>query len=255
MSTGCQGWITMVTTIQSVERAARILLFVAENPRVQASEVAARFALSAPTAHHLLSTLVLEGLLRKDATRCYELGAASERIADGVLRHLRPPAELRSALAELARRTGESCYLTAWRGDRIRVIAVIEGEHAVRVSGLVVGFSEDIHARVGARVLLAHADDGLRDWVLADYEYTALTPHTLRGRSELDAELERIRASGIANDHEELRIGVHSISAPVLLDGRVRAALSLTAPVERFMRNEDAYVRALRHCASLPGVG
>lgn len=247
-----KGWTTMVTTIQSVERAARILLFVAENPRVQASEVAERFALSAPTVHHLLSTLVLEGLLRKDSTRRYELGSASERIADGVLQHLRPPAELHPALAELARRTGESCYLTAWRGDRIRVIAVIEGEHAVRVSGLVVGFSDDIHARVGARVLLAYADDDLRDWVLADYEYAALTPHTLRTRSELDAELDRIRSSGIAHDHEELRIGVYSISAPVLLDGRVRAALSLTAPVERFERNEDAYVSALRHCASLP---
>ncbi|MDX2378012.1 IclR family transcriptional regulator [Microbacterium sp. LRZ72] len=242
----------MVTTIQSVERAARILVFVAENPRVQGAQIAERFDLKGPTAHHLLTTLVQEGLLRKDATRRFELGASSERIADGVLQHLRPPAELRTALVELAQRTGESCYLTAWRGDQIRVIAVVEGEHAVRVSGLVVGFSDDIHARVGARVLLAYADDDLRNWVLAGYQYAALTPQTLRSRSELDAELNRIRSSGVAHDREELRTGVYSISAPVLLEGAVRAALSLTAPVERFDRNHEGYVSALRHCASLP---
>ncbi|WP_164990542.1 IclR family transcriptional regulator [Agromyces albus] len=240
----------MVTTIQSVERAARILLLVADHPRVQATEIAERLGLSAPTTHHLLSTLVQERLLQKDSNRRYDLGDASERIADAVTRQLRPPAELRAALSELARRTGESCYLTAWRGDRIRVIAVVEGEHAVRVSGLEVGYSDDIHARVGARVMLAHADPELRDWALSGYEFRPLTPNTVRNRDELDAELERIRASGIAHDEEELRVGVHSASVPVWLGGRVRAALSLTAPVDRFRLNEDNYVAALRECAT-----
>lgn len=242
----------MVTTIQSVERAARILVYVAENPGTQASEIAARFGLSGPTTHHLLSTLVQEGLLRKDSARRYELGSTSEQIAESALRHMRPSAELRSALTELARRTGESCYLTAWRGDQIRIVAVVEGEHAVRVSSLVVGYSENIHARVGARVMLAYADAELRDWALAGYEYRAVTPHTVRTRTGLDAELEQIRLTGIARDREEFQIGVHSIAAPVFIEGRVRAALSLTAPVERFRQHETDYIAALRHCAAIP---
>ncbi|ROQ04626.1 IclR family transcriptional regulator [Rathayibacter sp. PhB93] len=240
----------MVTTIQSVERAVQIVLLVADEPRVLAGDIAARLGLTASTTHHLLSTLVQEGLLSKDSARQYELGDASERIADAVTRQLRPPAELRHALAELARRTGESCYLTAWRGDRIRVIAVTEGDHAVRVSGLVVGYSDDIHARVGARVMLAHADERLRDWALSGYDYTALTSNTLRSRAELEAELERIRSTGIARDEEELRTGVYSISVPIRVDGRVRAALSLTAPIDRFRANEDAYIAALHGCAA-----
>jgi IclR family acetate operon transcriptional repressor len=242
----------MVTTIQSVERAARILLFVADNPRAQAAEIAAHFELAAPTTHHLLSTLVQEGLLQKDSMKRYELGRTSERIGESVARQVRPPVALRSALSDLAGRTGESCYLTAWRGDRIRVIAVVEGEHAVRVSGLVVGYSDNYHARVGARVMLAYADDDLREWALSGCDYAALTPNTLRNRAELDAELARIRASGVAYDHEELRVGVSSISAPVWLDGTVRAALSLTAPVERLRLNESDYVADLHDCARLP---
>lgn len=242
----------MVTTLQSVERAARILLYIAENPRAQATEIAENFDLTGPTAHHLLSTLVQEGLLRKDSARRYELGAASERLAEATMRQLRPSADLRTALAELARRTGESCYLTAWRGDQIRIVAVVEGDHAVRVSSLVVGYHENIHARVGARVMLAYADEELRDWALAGYEYAPVTPHTLRTREELNAELERIRSSGVAHDREQLQIGVYSISAPVLIDGRARAALSLTAPMGRFQQHEAEYVAALRHCATIP---
>ena len=242
----------MAKTIQSVQRASQMLLYVADHPGSQASEISAHLGLSAPTTHHLLSTLVQEALLRKDAYRRYELGAASERIAEQINNHLRPPAELRFALAELARMTGESCYLTAWRGDQIRVVAVIEGEHAVRVAGLVVGYSEHVHARAGARVMLAYADPAVRDWVLADYEYTRLTPNTLQSRSELDAELKRIRDTGIAHDRGELRMGVYSISAPVMQDGRVRAALSLTAPVDRFDLHADEYVEALIACSRLP---
>lgn len=242
----------MVTTIQSVERAARILVYIAERPNVQGSAIAAHFGLSGPTAHHLLSTLVNEGLLRKNSAKLYELGPASEQIASSALRHMRPSAELRSALTHLARRTGESCYLTAWRGDRIRIVAVVEGEHAVRVTGLVVGYSENIHARVGARVMLAHASSELRDWALADCDYAAVTRHTVRTRAELDVELDRIHETGIARDWEQVQVGVYSISAPVFVRGQVVAALSLTAPVERFREHEDDYVAALRHCAALP---
>lgn len=242
----------MATTIQSVERAVRIFLYVAENPRVQASEISGHFDLAAPTTHHLLTTLVQEGLLRKDAARRYELGSASKRIVESALRQLRPSPELRAALTELARRTGESCYLTAWRGDEIPVVAAVEGEQAVRVSGLVVGYSENIHARVGARVMLAYADPELRDWALAGYHYSAITPHTVQSREELDAVLANIRATGFADDREQLQIGVYSASVPIMIDGQIRAALSLTSPLERYEQNEASYLAALQHCATIP---
>jgi len=131
----------------------------------------------------------------------------------------------------------------------LRIVAVMEGEHAVRVSGLMVGYSENMHARVGARVMLAYADQRTLEWALAGYEYSAVTPHTLRSREELMQELERIRDTGIAQDREQLQIGVYAISAPLLVDGEVRAALSLTAPIERFLQHEEEYIAALRNCA------
>jgi IclR family transcriptional regulator, acetate operon repressor len=242
----------MATTIQSVERAAQILLYVAGNPNTVASEISSRFALTEPTTHHLLTTLVQEGLLTKDRTRRYRLGPASEQIADYALRQMRPSAELRSALSRLARMSGESCYLTAWRGDEIRIVSVMEGEHAVRVAGLDIGYSDNLHARVGARVILAYADAQQRDWALASCAYHPMTPYTLRTREALDVELESIRESGLARDREQLQIGVYAISMPLVVDGQVRAALSLAAPIERFFQHEEEYIAALRGCAIEP---
>lgn len=240
----------MATTIQSIARASRVLLHVAEHPGALATEIADTFDLSLPTTHHILSTLVQEELLQKDAHRRYELGEASERIGTAVARQVRPAPELRAAMSELARRTGESCYLTSWRADRIAIVATSEGHHAVRVAGVTVGYTSDIHARVGARVMLAFADEELRDWALADCTFDALTPKTPTNRAELDVELARIREQGMARDDSELRPGVYSISAPIRGHGRVRAALSLTAPVDRFHANEREYVAALLDCAA-----
>lgn len=241
----------MPTTIQSVERAARMLRYVADHPGAVATDIAASLGLATPTAHHLLSTLVREGLLQKDASRRYELGAASEHLGMAVSRQLVPARDLQRKIRALADSTGESCFLTAWRADRIRVIAVVEGDHAVRVAGLDIGYSSEIHLRVGAQVMLAHASDDLRDWALADCDFAGRTEKAVRTRAELDAKLETIRETGLARDDEEFRAGVYAISAPIWADGDVRAALSLTAPVGRFRKNEQRYVDELLRCAGI----
>jgi DNA-binding IclR family transcriptional regulator len=48
--------------------------------------------------------------------------------------------------------------------------------------------------------MLAHADADLRDWALSGYDYKALTPNTVRTHEQLDAALERIRTTGLADD-------------------------------------------------------
>lgn len=48
---------------------------------------------------------------------------------------------IRGATSVPLRLTGEPCCLAAWRGNRISVISLVEGEHAGRLSGLLVQYS------------------------------------------------------------------------------------------------------------------
>src|ERR1700724_4421794 len=65
------------TTIQSVDRAARILKVLASGPRrLGVSEVADRLGLARPTVHGLLQTLQAHGFVEQDQTsEKYQLGA------------------------------------------------------------------------------------------------------------------------------------------------------------------------------------
>jgi IclR family acetate operon transcriptional repressor len=244
------------TTIQSVQRASRIIRAVAAAPNgLAAQEVAVQFGLTLSTAYHLLSTLAEEGMLAKVAGRRYVLGWAAGEVANSVDRGLRPPASHLAALNHVAEETGETAYLTAWRLGSIRILATVEGAHAVRVAGLDVGFVGSIHARASGKLLLAYADPPDRESALSRCAFERHTPHTIVNRQALDEDLARIRVEGLGRDRQEFREGVYSVSAPIRHDGAVVAALALSAPVQRFLERESEIVAALRSAAEEAGKG
>lgn len=239
-------------TIQSVARASRILIDIARSPRgLTASDVAARQELSLPTAYHLLATLEDERLLAKETDKRYVLGAAAVDIANA--RGLRPRVDPqhRRALAQLAATTRETAYLTGWFREEIRIFATIEGSHAVRVAGLEVGTTSDVHARASAKVLLAFADAERRDHMLEGYEYVQFSEVTVRDRESFEHQMAQIRRDGIVFDCGEYREDVRSISAPVRRDGEVVAALAVTVPEGRYERIEADLVAALKDAVTV----
>ncbi|WP_325484448.1 IclR family transcriptional regulator [Microbacterium sp.] len=238
--------------IQSVQRASRILLAVAQADQgLTASEVAASMGLPVPTAYHLLATLEHERLLFKDAGKRYVLGAAVADIANAPGLRARIEPRHRQALAQLAHTTQETAYLTGWFRGEIRILATIEGSQAVRVAGLEVGRTGDVHARASAKVLLAFAEEEVRTSILDGLDFTRLTPVTVPDRAAFELQMAGIRQAGIVYDRGEFREDVRSVSAPIRSEGRVVAALAVLAPAGRYERTEPALVAALLSAVAL----
>jgi IclR family acetate operon transcriptional repressor len=238
------------TTIQSVSRAARILLAVAASDGpLTPKDIASQFDLTLPTTYHLLATLEMEGLLAKDARRTYALGPAASVIADALGQDYVVPERHLRRLQELARRTGEAVYLSAWRRGSIRVLAAIEGSHAVGVTSLRVGYAENLHARASSKLLLAFASPELRDTVIANLDFVPLTPHTISNREDFLAELDTIRAARISFDRGEFADGVECVSAPIMSGGSVIACYTIQVPMERFRQKQGELVAILKHAA------
>lgn len=232
------------TTIRSVSRAAQILLLLAERGGRTAKEVAVGLELPVPTCHHLLNTLLAEGLLTKDSRRQYHLGPRVGALSDAFLQRIAPQEQLVAELRLLARTTGETGYLSGWRNDEVAVLASVEGTHAVRVAGLHVGFAGDAHARSSGKLLLALAPASVREAYLRSHPPARLTKHTIVHPEELAAEFGRIRQRGHAFDEEEFREGVSCVSAPVIDDGLVFAAFTVSAPAERYSDHRQKHVGA-----------
>lgn len=227
------------TTIQSVARASRMLLLVAEaEDRVTAKAVADALGLSLQTAYHLLSTLVDEGLLSKERGRQYRLGPKATIIADAVARDQSAPERYVRALRELAESTGETAYLSAWRGGEIQVLTTVEGAHAVRVAGIATGVVGSEYARASGKLLMAHARAELRDPLISG-KLTKLTPHTITKRRELEKEFEEILREGYSVDREEYSVGVTCLSAPITEGGKTNYAYTVSVPTARYHENES----------------
>ncbi|MST31451.1 helix-turn-helix domain-containing protein [Acidimicrobiaceae bacterium USS-CC1] len=230
--------------IQSVSRAVKLLMLVASGQTGSTGkELALAAGLPAPTAHHLLSTLVDEGLLAKDGSARYLLGMKVAVLADALQRAVTAPAYLLEPLRQLAATTGETAYVATWRQGDIRVQASVEGNHPVRVT-LPLGPYTNAHARATGKVLLALASEELREAYLVSHPLVALTPRTIIDRQRLEDEFGVIRERGYAIDEGEFQPGVSCVSAPVVDQQVVVAAYSISVPTPRFVERRDWLVDA-----------
>ena len=222
------------TRIRSVGKAVSILLWLAGQPGARsAKQIATALGLPIATAYHLLDTLAQDGMLFKDERRLYHLGPSVGLMVDAFQRQNSPPEYLLAPLRRLAEDVGETTYLSTADGLDVVVVASVEGNHAVRVRGLHVGFRGSLHARGSGKLILAYAGDERIDAYLAG-GLPPRTPHTIVDPDTLRSELAAIRARGHAFDDQEFTEGVSGVSAPVLQGGVPVAAYTITTPTERF---------------------
>ena len=238
------------TVISSVLKAVNVLAEVARHPNgALAGEVAAALSMPAPSAYHVLNTLTISGTLTKGEDRRYRLGPLVGALSSAYYLQNAPNERLVQPLIELARTTGETTYLTGWHDRGIEVIASAEGSHAVRVPGIARGTHGHAHARASGKLLLALAPAELRDAYLARHELLTLTPRTIVNADALHSELERIASEGYAFDDEEFAEGVSCISVPLIQQGLLIGAYTISAPTERLRANQEALLSAAQSAA------
>lgn len=209
--------------------------------------MAGALELPLPTAYHLLNTLTAEGLLTKLEDRRYQLGPKIGLLAEAFAAQVSAPEHLLDCVRKLAEQTGETAYLSAWRGGEAVVLSVVEGRRAVRVSGIHLGFGGHAHARASGKVMLAFAAPGALEGYLRTRRLDACTKRTITSEKRLRQEIEDIRRQGHAIDEEEFVEGVGCVGAPVA-DGSM--AITVSAPVEQFRRRRRELVAAVMAVAA-----
>lgn len=194
----------IVTGVGVLDKAVAMLRAVAVEPCTLA-ELQARTAIPRATAHRLASALVAHGLLRRDASGRYDLGAdvaALGRVASARF----PLATLaRPALEQLRTATGETVQLYVPEGAHRRCVLALQSPHALQWV-IPEGALLPLDQGSAGRVLLG--ETGAHGWIATVAE----------------------REPGVA-----------SVSAPVTdVDGHVVAAVSVAGPIERLTEDPGA---------------
>jgi len=222
-------------TIQSVDRAARILKTLASGPRrLGVSELADRLSMSRPTVHGLLQTLQAHGFVEQDRdSDKYQLGAGLLQLGNSYL-----------DLNELRARSLVHADRLAARADAAVRVGVMHGPSVVVVHHvfrpdttlqiLEVGAQLPAHASALGKAMLAYAPAEVLEDLGAE-ALPKLTSRTLT-MAALRDELADIRERGTARERDEAVLGESSIASPIFdHSGHAVGAIGVVGDTERIL--------------------
>jgi len=222
-------------TIQSVDRAARILKVLASGPRrLGVSEISDRLGLSRPTVHGLLQTLQAHGFVEQDRdSDKYQLGAGLLQLGTSYLDLNELRARSIVHADRLAARTDAAVRVGVMHGASVVVV-----HHAFRPDDtlqiLEVGAELPLHASALGKAILAFSPAELLEDLLAE-PLPKLTSRTLRPAG-LREELEAIRERGVARERDEAVLGESSLAGTIFDHaGHAVGAIGVVGDTERIL--------------------
>lgn len=215
------------SVVNSVLRACRVMeLLAAEGPEVPLARVAEATNLSRPTAHRLLSTLLLAGWVRRSAAGRYALTMKVFTVGSAAPQGVSLRDLARPALRALAQETGDTAYLLVPYEGKALCVDRVEGPHPVRVHNVNVGDSVPLYSGAAPITILASRPELL--------EGDAAAKRAAR-RSAVEARLKMALTDGYVISPDDLLQGVTAVGAPIT-DGQsiVVGGVSVTGVNDRF---------------------
>jgi DNA-binding IclR family transcriptional regulator len=227
--------------VQSIDRAVRVLAaFTPERPIAGVSDIARLTGMSRSTVHRLLTALAAHGLVQQLAeSPTYSLGPRLLSFAETARGHLTLDRQAEPIMTWLRDESGETVGLHVLDATPARrTVAQVESTQALRRTYTDIGAPRPVHQGAPGKVLLAYADEALRQKVLRS-KLIAADGETVVPAATMRAELEGIRERGWAMSLQERVVGVVALAVPVYdHTGRVIAALSISIPAARAGRAE-----------------
>lgn len=216
----------------SLGRADAILSsFDEQHPSMSLTGITARTGLPKTTVHRAIEKMLELGWLEHDGDR-YSIGSRLFEMASLTRLRMNLREVALPHLEHLYAATHETVHLAVLDGRQVLYVEKISGHSPVTELSRV-GGRLPAHCTGVGKVLLAFGRPELTAAVL-DGQLVARTPATVTASDRLRAELDRVRAEGVAYDREECDPGVVCVAAPLLGPGDVCVgAVSITGPAPR----------------------
>ncbi|MDF2702622.1 MAG: transcriptional regulator [Rubrobacteraceae bacterium] len=236
--------------VQGIARTTDVLRALEAEPGgLSLANVAQRIELPRSTVHRIVTALKAESLVvPASPSGGYRLGPELARFAASAGGE--PRESVRPFIERLRYEADETVDLAVLTRDRVFVVDQVAAPHRLQALSAV-GVSLPTHCTAIGKALLAGLADEQIERLLPE-RLPAETTNTITDRAELLAELERVRAIGVAYDREELTVGISAVGAAIRDAGRVVAALSIPVPTARFAGQEERLAEILlRTCAEV----
>lgn len=204
-----------------------------------------------PTVFRIVNLLNDARLLRREpAGKRYTVGPRLTSFAVDLWRSDTLRLQWRRALEDAVAKIGESCNLTLLENNQVLYLDRVETSHPLRLH-LEAGTRVPLHCTASGKLFLSLMDVAEAKRALGPEPYQRFTSKTITTFAALQAELARVRKSGIGTHDSELFEDSVAIAVPVFgRGGAIVAAVAMHAPSSRAsIKSCMGYVDALRRAA------
>src|SRR4051794_32088130 len=236
--------------VGAVENALRLVQLYRQRDVLGVSETARLLGVGRSTAHRLLTTLRAHGFVVQDRSRAYRVGPALRELGATIAESGVGRARCRPYLQALCDELGETVNLVSLVGTDAIFVDSVETRRPLKVGGRE-GVVLPAHAVSAGKALPAVLPPYVFCELYADEALTSLTEPTLLTRTELEAQLEIVRARGYAVNIGESERGI--TAAACAIPGRPaneRLAIAVSAPSSRVHDEDDLLAVAQAVCAT-----
>ncbi len=232
--------------LQTVGRAARLLVCFKDSETVTLSGCAKHLGIAKSMAHRLLTTLAEYELVTFDPdAKAYRLGSAIFEMTRTAIEGPRISELVGPLVREAADLTHETITLCRIKAAKGVCVAFADSPHAMR---LTVRNGDEYALNAGAigKCLLAYQEDSFLDEMAASGSIRRYTENTIVEPARLREEIARIRRQGFAFSRAEMTPGASSIGVPILEgEGPVRFCLAASGPTSRIDDRKDEIAATL----------
>jgi DNA-binding IclR family transcriptional regulator len=220
-------------TVQSVDRALRVLEILSRRGRMGVTEVAVEIGVHKSNAHRMLATLVDHGFVEQEPeTEKYRLGFGLVGLAGAVTAEIDVVRNARAVSQRLSEETGETVLVTTLVARELVVVHQASSQSSVLGVDWS-GWRMPLHCTPGGKVMLADLPEEEREALLAA-PLERFTDKTIVDPDELREKLREARELGYAYTVEELETGLNGVAAPIRRPGgQSAAAIGVYGPAFR----------------------
>lgn len=228
--------------VQVIARAADTLRQLATEPHgLTLAQLVARTGLPRSTVHRIVGALTDEGFIGVSPSGHLRIGPALIGLAVASRRDLRH--EVAPYLQRLNHELHETVDLAVLDGGDVLFIDQYTSRRALRIVSEI-GARFPTYCTANGKALLAQLPaDELAKTLPARLQ--RLTPNTVTDRRKLLEQLDEVRATGLAYDHEEYSLGIAAVGTTVRDAMGSVAAITVVAPASRFEGQEAQLGTAL----------
>jgi DNA-binding IclR family transcriptional regulator len=233
--------------LRTIKKVSVVLgLFDREHAEWGVRDVAAKVKIPKSSAHDLLSSLSEAGLLAKTKEGRYRLGWRLMALSEMMLSTDDLRREARPVMEDLAARFDETVHLAVLDDTRVVYLDKVEAGQGVHLELTSPGARLFAHCSAVGKVLLAHQSEMQVERIVRTEGLRPFTPNTITTPRKLKETLLTVGTHGLAYDLEEVMPNLCCVASLIRDDsGSVVAAMSMSAPKDRFRRLQEEFQRAV----------